>query len=107
MGAVRVVGVGGCWVLEGDLVVSVFLKSFLQAWNGRRSGGMRVTCPNHFRRRFVISSQMVFVMLSLRLISSFLTLSIRRTPRMTRRHLISKVSRRHLSACLRVQVSAP
>ena len=34
----------------------------------RRSGGMRATCQNPFRRRFVISSQMVFVMLSLRLI---------------------------------------
>ena len=59
---------------------------------------MRTTCPNHFKRLLDISSQMVVGRWSLCLISSFLILSMRLTPRITRRHLISKVSNWRVSA---------
>ena len=65
---------------------------------------------NHFKRLLDTSSQMVVGRWSLCLISSFLILSMRLTPRITRsrRHLISKVSNWRLSAWRNyVQDSAP
>ena len=74
---------------------------------GSLYAGILMTYPNHFRLLLVTKSVILTVISSCLRMSSFLSLSLSETPKIERRHLISKTFNVYFVDFFKVQDSEP